>query len=169
MCPEAPGTFQTTWKSDWGQSVTEKKSQVFLSFSEVSWSNSKSEKWSNSLNFWLWESLKPSVSPPRALRAQCAQNRSILRPLESFLGLLMALVSPAWSLRNMFARGSSHTISSTQTVFIDLSLSVTLANGRIPCPWWRLSRRVSESAENWPLWVEKRFWSKSQNFLMKFA
>ena len=44
--------------------------------------------------------------------------------------------------------GSSHTISSTQTVFIDLSLSVTLANGRIPCPWWRLSRRVSESAEN---------------------
>ena len=43
-------------------------------------------------------------------------------------------------------------------------VSVTLDDHRTQSLWRRWSPQTSESVENWPLWVQKRFWSKHQNF-----
>ena len=63
--------------------------------------------------------------------------------------------------------GSSHSIWSPQTVFTDFWVSVTLANCRIQSLRREKSPRTPESVENWPLWVQERFWSKSQKFQCK--
>ena len=43
-------------------------------------------------------------------------------------------------------------------------VSVTLDDCRMQSLWRRWSPQTSESVENWSLWVQKRFWSKHQNF-----